>query len=187
MNMVGGEVFLACDIQEPSELTLYIYMIRGMKPIRDVITERFGAFQFVVIDVDGERHRYSADDVIRLFEEKEAGECELKPCRFCGKQPEISHYETFDNDEWAVSCVEERCEIQPATNSYFTREQAIEAWNTLADERGECELHGCEGGFSAVNRPVWRCDCGAFVTQYTDATTYHKPRYCPNCGKAVKR
>lgn len=54
--------------------------------------------------------------------------------------------------------------------------------------RGECELHECEGSFSALNRPVWRCDCGAFMTQYTDATTYHKPRFCPNCGrKAVKR
>jgi len=51
----------------------------------------------------------------------------------------------------------------------------------------ECKLHDCEGSFSAVNKPVWRCDCGAFMTQYTDATTYHKPRYCPNCGRKVKR
>lgn len=52
---------------------------------------------------------------------------------------------------------------------------------------GECELHDCEGSFSAVNKPVYRCDCGAFMTQYTDATTYHKPRYCPNCGRKVKQ
>ena len=63
-----------------------------------------------------------------------------------------------------------------------TPEQAIEA--TLG--RGECQIHDCEGSFSAVNRPVWRCDCGAFMTQYTDATTYHKPRYCPNCGRKVR-
>jgi hypothetical protein len=30
---------------------------------------------------------------------------------------------------------------------------------------GECELHDCEGSFSAVNRPVWRCDCGAFMRE----------------------
>ena len=65
----------------------------------------------------------------------------------------------------------------------LTPAQAIAA--TLGG--GECELHECEGSFSALNRPVWRCDCGAFMTQYTDATTYHKPRFCPNCGKAVKR
>lgn len=53
---------------------------------------------------------------------------------------------------------------------------------------GTCKMHDCDGSFSAVNRPVWRCDCGAFMTQYTDATTYHKPRFCPNCGrKAVER
>ena len=62
-----------------------------------------------------------------------------------------------------------------------TPEQAIDA--TLG--RGTCKIHDCEGSFSAVNRPVWRCDCGAFMTQYTDATTYHKPRYCPNCGRKV--
>lgn len=64
-----------------------------------------------------------------------------------------------------------------------TPEQAIAA--TLGS--GECKLRDCEGSFSAVNRPVWLCDCGAFVTQYTDATTYHKPRFCPNCGRSVKR
>ena len=65
----------------------------------------------------------------------------------------------------------------------LTPEQAIAA--TLGS--GTCELHDCDGSFSPVNRPVWRCDCGAFMTQYTDATTYHKPRFSPNCGKAVKR
>ena len=62
---------------------------------------------------------------------------------------------------------------------YLTTKQAIEA--TLG--AGTCRLHDCDGSFSSVNRPVWRCDCGAFMTQYTDATTYHKPRFCPNCGK----
>jgi hypothetical protein len=64
---------------------------------------------------------------------------------------------------------------------HATPEQAIAA--TLG--RRTCKLHDCEGSFSAVNRPVWRCDCGAFMTQYTDATTYHKPRFCPNCGRRV--
>lgn len=71
-----------------------------------------------------------------------------------------------------------------------TREFYNGAYAEIADElnsRAErtCELHDCEGSFSAVNKPVWRCDCGAFMTQYTDATTYHKPRFCPNCGRKV--
>lgn len=61
--------------------------------------------------------------------------------------------------------------------------ESIKAWNSRAERT--CELHDCEGSFSAVNKPVWRCDCGAFMTQYTDATTYHKPRFCPNCGCKV--
>ena len=65
----------------------------------------------------------------------------------------------------------------------YELEQAIAA--TLG--RRECKLRDCEGSFSAVNRPVWLCDCGAFMTQYTDATTYHKPNYCPNCGARVER
>lgn len=80
-------------------------------------------------------------------------------------------------------------ETRPSFNGLFvkveavlTPEQAIAA--TLG--RGTCRLHDCGGSFSAVNRPVWRCDCGAFMTQYTDATTYHKPRFCPNCGKRVE-
>lgn len=65
------------------------------------------------------------------------------------------------------------------------------AYAEIADELnatlggGECKLHDCDSSFSALNRPVWRCDCGAFTTQYTDATTYHKPRFCPNCGAKV--
>lgn len=64
-----------------------------------------------------------------------------------------------------------------------TPDEAIERIATLGLRT--CKIHDCEGSFSAVNRPVWRCDCGAFMTQYTDATTYYKPRFCPNCGAKV--
>lgn len=86
-------------------------------------------------------------------------------------------------------------QVSKATYAHSIHADCADAdWQAIADELnaalggGECELHECEGSFSALNRPVWRCDCGAFMTQYTDATTYHKPRFCPNCGrKAVKR
>lgn len=85
----------------------------------------------------------------------------------------------FDGNRWH-DCWESTGGEVNVTFS-MTPEQAIAA--TLG--RGTCKIHDCEGSFSAVNRPVWRCDCGAFMTQYTDATTYHKPRYCPNCGRKV--
>ena len=84
------------------------------------------------------------------------------------------------NGRLAVFAEYDSGELRFAMDSLsLTPEQAIAA--TL--DSGECELHDCEGSFSALNRPVWRCDCGAFMTQYTDATTYHKPRFCPNCGR----
>lgn len=63
----------------------------------------------------------------------------------------------------------------------WTPAQAVEA--TLG--RGTCKMRSAEGSFHAVNRPVYFCECGAFCTDYTDATTYYKPRYCPNCGREV--
>lgn len=54
-----------------------------------------------------------------------------------------------------------------------------------AIERGECEMRSCNGSFCSASRPVYICDCGAFCTDYTDASEYHKPRYCPNCGRKV--
>lgn len=103
----------------------------------------------------------------------------LKPCPFCGGEAIRERY----YNKFLIEC--EDCE-EYGHGSYVvarTEAEAIAAWNTRADRT--CELHDCEGSFSAVNKPVWRCDCGAFMTQYTDATTYHKPRYCPNCGAKV--
>lgn len=93
-----------------------------------------------------------------------------------GDDMTITAHEVYENDE-----LEEWFDLE--FHEYFTLKQVIAA--TLGG--GECKLHECEGSFSATNRPVWRCDCGAFMTQYTDATTYHKPRFCPNCGRKVKR
>lgn len=65
--------------------------------------------------------------------------------------------------------------------SVFTAEKAVDF--TLGREG--CIMYACDGGFANTNLPVWQCSCGAFATQYTDMTTFYKPRYCPNCGRAV--
>lgn len=103
---------------------------------------------------------------------------ELLPCPFCkGKAYTIKPARY--GKSWGVLC-----ECGAFLGYYNTEAEAIAAWNSRAERT--CKLHDCEGSFSAVNKPVWRCDCGAFMTQYTDATTYHKPRFCPNCGALFK-
>ena len=54
-------------IPEPD--TLFIRMRRGEKRVADELRRHFGGFKRVIIDVDGERHEFSADSLIRLLEE----------------------------------------------------------------------------------------------------------------------
>lgn len=56
-------------IPEPD--TLFIRMRRGEKRVADELRRHFGGFKRVIIDVDGERHEFSADSLIRLLEEYE--------------------------------------------------------------------------------------------------------------------
>ena len=52
----------------PAPDTLYIHMTRGEKRIARELRNQFGGFKRVCIDVDGERHEFSADSLIRLLE-----------------------------------------------------------------------------------------------------------------------
>lgn len=56
-------------IPEPD--TLVIRMTRGERHIADELREQFGGFKRVVIDVDGERHEFSADSLILVLEDYE--------------------------------------------------------------------------------------------------------------------
>lgn len=54
--------------------TLYIFMTRGERRVRESVSKAFGSIKRVVIDVDGEKHEYDADALIALLERLEGGE-----------------------------------------------------------------------------------------------------------------
>ena len=58
----------------PAPNTLHIRMTRGERRIADELRKEFGGFKRVIIDVDGERHEFSADSFIRLLESYECAE-----------------------------------------------------------------------------------------------------------------
>lgn len=102
-------------------------------------------------------------------------ETTLLPCPFCGGEAKLSHYETFDNDEWAVECMGV-CEIQPATCLFFTKEQAIEAWNTRAERT--CHLINDIESYDTTMRVIGSCsECGHIVCG--------PDWFCHHCGAKV--
>ena len=55
----------------PKPNMLFIRMTRGERRIADELHKEFGGFERVVIDVDGEKHEFNADSLIRLLESYE--------------------------------------------------------------------------------------------------------------------
>ena len=60
------------DLSLPAQPdTLCIYMTRSERRVRETIGKAFGNIKRVVIDVDGERHEYDAETLIKLLERYE--------------------------------------------------------------------------------------------------------------------
>ena len=63
----------------------------------------------------------------------------LKPCPFCGKQPERQHCKSdaTGTDYWWIECTNDKCLVQPETSAYTsaysTKGADARAWNRRAD------------------------------------------------------
>ena len=63
---------------------------------------------------------------------------ELKPCPFCGWQPE--EVNCFEDGKWELYCKNEDCFILPGTYSVNSEAEAIRMWNTRkGDDSGSME------------------------------------------------
>ena len=93
-------------------------------------------------------------------------------------------YEVIWESEFGCRCMAFRRYLNNNVDLSIAAVTPNEAVNLTLGREG-CIMYACDGGFANTNLPVWQCSCGAFTTQYTDMTTFHKPRYCPNCGRAV--
>lgn len=58
---------------------------------------------------------------------------ELKPCPFCGGEPEKRNTKSFS--EWYGFYYACGCELAPTTALYRDKEQALKAWNKRANEK----------------------------------------------------
>ena len=101
---------------------------------------------------------------------------ELLPCPFCGGEATIyPSYDTTENeiDGWFIGCEHMKCTGHPETDQFFTKAEAIEAWNTRAERTCYSELSDS-----------WECsECGG-VDAYSSAELIN---YCPNCGRKVEK
>lgn len=68
---VTGEVLTFNPDAIPEPDTLAIRMTRGERRIANELRKGFGGFRRVIIDVDGERHEFSADSLIQMLEDYE--------------------------------------------------------------------------------------------------------------------
>lgn len=100
----------------------------------------------------------------------------LLPCPFCGGEAE-----TWDGaGPWHVVCTKCGTIGSPC----LSEAEAIAAWNTRAErscrDTGESRLFRCsECGFGIED--AYLADEGAYGLELDFV------RFCPNCGKAVKR
>lgn len=134
-----------------------------------------------------------------------SSETTLKPCPFCGGEAEVNQTYDIDTNEvdgYFIICRNKDCTAWPETAEYLTEAEAIEAWNTRADNykpaaeywqrmyedtmheilaERTCEID-CEVDDN-LEYPIWifELSCGHSF----DATTKDPPNYCPECGAKV--
>jgi hypothetical protein len=115
---------------------------------------------------------------------------ELKHCPFCGGEADISDEGTGTEPfRYWVYCLNNACFVE-GTATYATEAQAIEAWNTRAEQTCtvtydfNCSNCGKQIGVVRNCEMYETCD-GQQAWKSLDHKVCDVPNYCPNCGAKV--
>ena len=103
---------------------------------------------------------------------------ELKPCPFCGGEADISDEGTGTEPfRYWVYCPNNACFVE-GTAAYATEAEAIEAWNTRADDNDEAvTCFNCGAQIDML---------GMFTPLAKSSVLYrHYATYCPACGERL--
>ena len=96
----------------------------------------------------------------------------LKPCPFCGGEPELFEAPGV----YFVECSNPKCNYP---TNWDTKEEAITAWNTRTHEpkSGKWTLYEDE------DNNAWECSVCHEVQQLMEGNPQeNKYNFCPNCG-----
>ena len=64
----------------------------------------------------------------------------LKPCPFCGAIPTLEYGNGIN--KWWISCINEKCRIQPTTDAHINKGVVVREWNKRVEPK--CP-EGCPG------------------------------------------
>ena len=114
---------------------------------------------------------------------------ELLPCPFCGGKAKLMEgLHRVDGDVYplyGVCCLDaddSTYGVEHSIYGYFYEYEAVEAWNTRAQETCQMTEVFC-GTASGVEWVCSACGSTCFVSEPMD--TDEKPNYCLNCGRKV--
>ena len=126
--------------------TLRIRMTRGERRIADELRKQFGSFRRVVIDVDGEKHEFGADSLIRLLEGYEGAGDRLQE-----SYDQVPEQAKCENDSERESCESNYARL------FGTPERAartITRMQMATDLMGCCDADTCPAAFDEC----WKLD-----------------------------
>ena len=111
----------------PAPDTLVIRMTRGERRIADELRKQFGRVRRVTIDVDGERHEFSADSLIRLLEGCEGARDTSRYAELFGTPERAARTICRQLKHYNI-CICDGCPVKPPNKECDSEYDALLEW-----------------------------------------------------------